>query len=124
MEWIKKAEKDMKTIQIMKEYDDVTEIVCFHCQQAVEKYLKALLIYNKTEIVPKTHNIDLLLNLCTKYDKDFIIYTGTELTTYAVDLRYPDALYIPSEEQMNEAIRITGEIIELCNKNMNIKEDD
>jgi len=106
----------------MKEYEDVTEIVCFHCQQAAEKYLKALLIYNKVESVPKTHNIDLLLNLCTKYDKDFIIYTGTELTTYAVDLRYPDVLYIPDKEEMNKAIKITNEIIKLCNKNMNIKE--
>lgn len=108
----------------MKEYDDVTEIVCFHCQQAVEKYLKALLIHKKTVSIPKTHNIDLLLNLCTKFDKNFIIYTGTELTTYAVDLRYPDTLYIPSKEQMEDAIRITGAIIELCNKNIIIKEDE
>lgn len=114
----------MKTIQIMKEYEDVTEIVCFHCQQAAEKYLKALLIYNKTESIPKTHNIDLLLNLCTKYDKDFVIYTGTELTTYAVDLRYPDTLYIPSKEQMNDAIRITKEIIKLCIKNMEVEENE
>ncbi len=114
----------MKTINIMKKYEDVTEIVCFHCQQAVEKYLKAFLIYKKVEIVPKTHNIDLLLNLCAKFDKDFIIYTGTELTTYAVDLRYPDVLYIPNKEEMNEAIKITNEIIGLCNKNMKIKEQN
>ena len=43
-EWISKAEKDIKTVEIMKEVEDITEIVCFHCQQAVEKYLKALLI--------------------------------------------------------------------------------
>ena len=108
----------------MREHDDVTEIVCFHCQQAVEKYLKALLIHNKTESIPKTHNIDLLLNLCTKFDKDFIIYTGTELTTYVVDLRYPDTLYIPSKEQMQEAIRITDDIIKLCIKNMKVEEDN
>lgn len=108
----------MKTVRIMQEYDEVTEIVCFHCQQAVEKYLKALLIYNKNDNIPKTHNIDLLLNLCTKYDKDFIIYTGTELTTYAVDLRYPDTLYIPTKEQMEEAIELSNEIIKLCKKNM------
>lgn len=106
----------------MKEYEDVTEIVCFHCQQAAEKYLKALLIYKEVEKIPKTHNIDLLLNLCTKYDKDFIIYTGTELTTYAVNLRYPDTLYIPNKEQMNEAINITNEIIKLCNKHMQEEE--
>lgn len=105
----------------MKEYDDVTEIVCFHCQQAVEKYLKALLILNKEPNIPKTHNIDLLLNLCAKYDKEFLNFTGSELTTYAVDLRYPDILYIPNKKQMNEAIEISNRIIELCKKNINQK---
>lgn len=117
---MKKANKDIKTIEIMKKYEEVTEIVCFHCQQGAEKYLKALLIYKGEENIPKTHNIDLLLNLCRKYDEDFIIYTGTELTTYAVDLRYPDTLYIPSKQQMNEAINVTDEIIKLCKKNMQI----
>lgn len=114
----KKGRKRYKTIEIMKEYEDVTEIVCFHCQQGVERYLKALLIYKGEANIPKTHNIDLLLNLCRKYDENFIIYTGTELTTYAVDLRYPDILYIPSKQEMNEAIKITNEIIKLCNNNM------
>ena len=108
----------------MKEYEDVTEIVCFHCQQAVEKYLKALLIFKGEESVPKTHNIDLLLNLCTKYNKDFVIYTGTELTTYAVNLRYPDVVYIPNKEQVNAAIKMMNEIIELCNKNMQDEEQN
>ena len=39
-EWIAKADKDIKTVEIMRDIKDVTEIVCFHCQQATEKYLK------------------------------------------------------------------------------------
>lgn len=66
-EWISKAEKDIKTVEIMKEVEDVTEIVCFHCQQAVEKYLKALLIAHDVEF-PKTHNIDFLLKQSIKID--------------------------------------------------------
>ena len=43
--WITKGDHDFGTDQIVfaqiKEYKDT---VCFHCQQAVEKYLKALLV--------------------------------------------------------------------------------
>ena len=105
-------------MNIIKEYDDVEEIICFHCQQAVEKYLKALMISKGKEDIPKTHNIDLLLNLCLEYDKDFVIYTGTELTTYAVNLRYPDVVYIPDKDKVCETIKIANEIIEMCKKNI------
>lgn len=40
----------------LEKEEDITEIVCFHCQQAVEKYLKALLLSNNEDI-QKTHNI-------------------------------------------------------------------
>jgi hypothetical protein len=33
-----------------------TEVICFHAQQCVEKYLKALLVLNRTDF-PKTHDI-------------------------------------------------------------------
>jgi len=38
------------------------EIVGFHCQQAVEKYLKVLLTFYQIEF-PKTHEIERLLAL-------------------------------------------------------------
>jgi len=109
-EWISKAEKDIKTVEIMKEVEDVTEIVCFHCQQAVEKYLKALLIAYDVEF-PKTHNIDFLLKQSIKIDTNFEIFMGNSLSEYAVDMRYPDIRYIPTEDEMNEAIDLMYKII-------------
>ncbi len=118
-EWTDKAEKDVKTVEIMKEIDDVTEIVCFHCQQAVEKYLKALLISYDIEF-PKTHNIDFLLKQCMKVNSDFEKFMGNSLSEYAVDMRYPDIRYIPTKEEMEEAISLMYDIIGLV-KNMLIK---
>ena len=109
-EWISKAEKDIKTVEIMKEVEDVTEIVCFHCQQAVEKYLKALLIAHDVEF-PKTHNIDFLLKQSIKIDTNFEIFMGNSLSEYAVGMRYPDIRYIPTEDEMNEAIDLMYKII-------------
>jgi len=41
-EWINKAKKDLLVAQReMREEEPVYDAVCFHSQQAVEKYLKA-----------------------------------------------------------------------------------
>lgn len=117
-DWIAKADKDIKTVEIMKDIDDVTEIVCFHCQQAVEKYLKTLLIANDIEF-SKTHNIDFLLKQCMKINLDFEEFIGNSLSEYAVDTRYPDVRYIPTKDEMEEAIELMHNIIELVNKTLN-----
>ena len=111
-DWIEKAEKDIKAVEKLKDDEDITEIVCFHCQQAVEKYLKALLIYNDEE-VQKTHNVDFLLNKCKIYNKELEKFIGNALSDYAVDLRYPDTRYIPSKDEVNEAIELMYNIIKV-----------
>ena len=42
--WVRKAEEDVQaTRELAARQPPLRDIVCFHCQQAVEKYLKALL---------------------------------------------------------------------------------
>jgi HEPN domain-containing protein len=44
--WINKGEKDLLTAEHELSFPGaVTESVCFHCQQAVEKFLKAYLLH-------------------------------------------------------------------------------
>ena len=114
-EWVDKANKDIKAVEKLRNEQDITEIVCFHCQQAVEKYLKALLIYNGEDI-QKTHNIDFLLNKCKTYNPEFEEYIGNSLSDYAVDLRYPDTQYIPTIDETEEAINLMYKIIEIVKK--------
>lgn len=46
-QWIRKAEEDKLAIQRLTEPDIIApSVVCFHCQQMAEKYLKAFLIRN------------------------------------------------------------------------------
>ncbi len=53
--WIEKAEKDLLTAERELSFQDpVTDTVCFHCQQAVEKYLKAFLVFHQVYFT-KTH---------------------------------------------------------------------
>ncbi len=44
-EWFGKAERDLLTADTMLGVSPApTDVVCFHCQQAAEKYLKGFLL--------------------------------------------------------------------------------
>ncbi|MHB1645175.1 MAG: HEPN domain-containing protein [bacterium] len=59
----KKAENDLINAKVLFESDKTTgDGICFHCQQAVEKYLKAYLAYNNKEII-KTHDISNIIDV-------------------------------------------------------------
>ncbi len=107
--WIIKAENDIKVANQLIETDEIiTEAVCFHCQQAVEKYLKAFLIYHEVKF-PKTHDISFLIEKCKTIDKDFDMlyeYDADFLTEFGVEIRYPDEFYIPSEDEAKRCLNI------------------
>lgn len=57
--WVRKAESDliMASHTLKLGTDCPTDTVCFHAQQTVEKYLKALLVVRNI-VFPKTHDIE------------------------------------------------------------------
>jgi HEPN domain-containing protein len=78
--------------------------VCFHCQQCVEKYLKALLV-ELGLAVPKTHDLDHLLTLLRPHHPQLrSLRRGLLfLNDYAVDIRYPSGW--ASKRQARAALR-------------------
>ena len=54
--WIKLAERDMLTVYEIIKNPMLTNIVTFHCQQAIEKYFKAFILANGKPII-KIHNL-------------------------------------------------------------------
>ena len=71
IKWIKKANADLDTVKtLLKTANPHMEIIGFHCQQAVEKYLKAYLVFINLR-VPKIHDIDSLLQMCILNDFEF-----------------------------------------------------
>jgi HEPN domain-containing protein len=64
--------------------------VCFHCQQAAEKYLKALM-QELARAIPRTHALEDLLNLLLPHHPALNSFRRglTFLTTFAVETRYP-----------------------------------
>jgi len=103
-QWIIKADNDYKTIaNEMSSEEPVTDSICYHAQQGVEKYLKTFLVMHGIEPF-KTHNITFLRKECEKIDTDFYTLSNIDyLSDYAVELRYPDSFYIPTLEEAKEA---------------------
>ena len=70
--------------------DPVKDVVSFHCQQAAEKYLKALLCELGLHI-PRIHDLDQLLVLLLPHHAllAHLQRILVSLSHYAVDYRYP-----------------------------------
>ena len=90
-DWVRKAEADhYGATRLQSGPEPVHDLVCFHCQQLAEKYLKALLEMSGLG-VPRTHDLDRLLLLLAptfpalvKLKRGFLF-----LSRHAVDTRYP-----------------------------------
>lgn len=112
-QWLIKANEDLLVISKLTEYEVIaTSSVCFHCQQAVEKFLKAFLIANGVEI-KKTHNIEYLLSECADFDGDFSDIDPKELSDFGVDARYPGDMFIPDPDETIEYKNLAFEIKDL-----------
>jgi HEPN domain-containing protein len=73
-------------------------VVCFHAQQCVEKYLKALLVVTGMDF-PKTHDTEALLSLLPIVSRPEIAEEyQARLTLYATASRYPGAPEISISE--------------------------
>ena len=109
--WLFRANEDIAVIQNLASSnpESYTSTICFHAHQAVEKYLKAFLIYHDVDF-PKTHDLDFLLLECQKIDKKAFDIELKSLTDFGVSIRYPDDFYIPGLNETREYIKISEEI--------------
>jgi len=113
LKWFEKADHDIINATLVVSYEPkVLDTACFHCQQAVEKYLKAYLIYQGKEN-RKTHSLDLLLKHCKEYDYDFENIDFKNLEDFAVDTRYPDDALVPSLEEAKEYLQMAEDVKKL-----------
>ena len=90
-EWFDIAALDLSSAIYLQNMHPVpVEIICYHCQQSSEKYLKGFLVLKGHDIV-KTHDLLLLNKLCWQYDAEFVTIEEQclRLTDYGVNIRYP-----------------------------------
>ncbi len=110
--WLRYALSNLERARLGKETENILySDICFDCQQAAEKSLKAVLVFLKKDF-PKTHSIQKLLSLLSDdYQIDDSIRRATLLTDYAVDTRYPIEIgEQPDENDYKEALALAESV--------------
>lgn len=123
--WLIKANSDFRTLEELINTDNelVTDSICFHSQQGIEKILKCFLISHGTEF-SATHNLNLLRKLCADNDSDFSQIDISIFGPYAVRIRYGDEFFMPSDKEALEAYKIAVEIKKFVLHKLNLTEAD
>ncbi len=113
--WVEKAEHDLTAVRTLAAAatDVPWDVVVFHCQQAAEKYLKALLVAHDHD-VPRIHDLERLLQLCSAFRPSLASLAGDcrRLTQLGFVSRYPDTPGEPSETDAREAMQLANRICE------------
>ncbi len=109
--WLKRAESALSLGKANNTDYILYEDLCFQLQQAAEKAIKALLIYNNIE-PPKTHSFKILINkLETLMTFPEQIKRLIELEDYAVQTRYPGDYTPVDEDEYLDALKITEDAL-------------
>ena len=87
--WLAQAEFDMKAAHLSLE-NGFYEWSCFQAEQAAEKCLKSVIVYNGKS-APKLHKLGVLMGLIKSVDKRFqgIHIDIADLQSYTFTARYP-----------------------------------
>ncbi len=111
-EWVQKAENDLKTATHVLTLGEEapTDTICFHCQQAVEKYLKALLIVRGIKF-PRIHDIERLVRFLPVADRpQMTVEEQGALTDYATQTRYPGNYEPITLEEATLAVKLAWRV--------------
>jgi len=104
-EWQRLAAMDLNTAEYLQNMSPLPlEIICYHCQQSAEKYLKGYLVFCGMA-PPRMHDLDELCKLSLKFSNTFknIADQCSDLTAYGVGPRYPMELILDRED-MQQAL--------------------
>ena len=105
--WLIKSQHDLGSARRLMEGDEpYLDTAVYHCQQAVEKALKAFLTYHDI-VFEKTHDLTELLELSITAEPSFQQWrqVAEELTPYAVQFRYPSPVLEPERVEAEQALQ-------------------
>ncbi len=89
-EWLEKADEDFGFASVSIDSNSYFSQICFHFQQAAEKYLKTFIVANELQFRP-VHNLLELLDACKQEDliSEELEEACHYLNPFYIDTRYP-----------------------------------
>lgn len=124
--WLKFAEDDLLSAEVLLR-EGIFNMACFHCQQAVEKSLKAFL-RRHTSKIPYIHILEELCERCVKIDPGFSNFMDDciALDIFYQPTRYPEAPAgslsegLPDQSQAEEALQKAKTVFEFVQKQLGL----
>ena len=110
MEWLGRAKSNLERAKLGRASEGILyEDICFDCQQAAEKAIKALLISIDKKF-PWEHSIPRLLELVSEAGIEIPgeIENAIDLTEYAVETRHPGEREPVTEEEYEEGLKLAS----------------
>lgn len=111
--WIERANYDLETARTLQQEGRYLYVL-FFCQQALEKWLKALILKRSGEFPPRVHQLVRLAEVAgvpiDEEQEDFL----RKLSFYYVQTRYPDNIPDPvsiSEELTRRTLVATEDLL-------------
>lgn len=108
--WFMKADSDLACARRLLAGTGPFDTACFHCQQAVEKYIKGYLGW-RGQVFPFTHDLKRLAELCETIEPALKLARSevVALTDYAVNLRYDNDFW-PKKEEAADALAVAEQV--------------
>lgn len=112
--WLGMAKQDQEVAEhLLENFRPIpVEIICYHCQQAAEKAIKALLLAQGVDSIPRSHDLSFLLNGLAKPEviPERVYEDADRLTPYGVAVRYPNDLEL-EERHARQAMEAAREVL-------------
>lgn len=113
-EWIGFAERDLRAAEVLADQEGALgPVVLFHCQQAAEKALKAV-IATSGSVPPPIHTLLPLLQRCLTSRPALADLRADleELEPYSVSPRYPDVAEEYDRESVERGLAAARRVLE------------
>lgn len=110
--WVRKNNEDWQSARVEFHETRNYGLVCFLCQQIIERYLKICLMFFQGDY-PKIHDLLKLLELVKKYDKDILDYREEceFVDKFYIEMRYPVVLQPVSKEDAKKSMTYTESVV-------------
>ena len=102
-DWLEMAARDLLAARLLIEQKQCLEVAGFHCQQCIEKVIKAYIIHH-TNLLVDGHNLTWLCRQASKYHIAFRewLNKSAEMNRLYIETRYPSDVELtlsPAEAQ-------------------------
>jgi HEPN domain-containing protein len=110
-EWLDAAEEDLNAAQVLLAHGGLCGTVCFHCQQAAEKFLKAFL-QEQGVTPPRMHDLPQLLAQCETHSPTLNVLrqAAQRLDIYYLPPRYPPVRPTLTGQEAQEAVTLAEQV--------------